>query len=143
MSFRILLANHQPLVRSALRLLLEQERDFQVVGEAATGPEAIALADFRRPNVVLLEVELPKTSGVAVARQLLATQPSLKIIFVSSLSDIAYVTEAFKAGAHGYVAADEAPASLISAIRTVTSGESFISPAIRERAGLLSADAAL
>ena len=143
MSLRILLANHQPLVRSALRVLLEQEREFQVVGEAATGREAIALTDFRQPAMVLLEVELPQMSGVVVARHLLANHPALKIIFVSSLSDVAYVNEAFKSGAHGYVAADDAPADLISAIRSVTSGQSFISPAIRERTGLLSADAAL
>jgi DNA-binding NarL/FixJ family response regulator len=133
---RILLANHQPIVRSGLRLLLEREPDFQIVGEAATGREAIALAEFRLPTVLLLEINLPETSGIAVARLLLARNGALKIVFVTSLLDMAYVMAAFKTGAHGYVLADEASADLVLAIRTVACGEFFLCSAIRTQATL-------
>src|SRR2546423_1800499 len=81
---RILLANHQPIVRSGLRLLLEREPDFQIVAEAANGRKAIVLAEFKRPAVTLLEMQLPHLNGIAVAKELLSTPHSPKSHFRDS-----------------------------------------------------------
>ncbi|MDQ2712197.1 MAG: response regulator transcription factor [Acidobacteriota bacterium] len=127
---RILLANHQPIIRSGLRLLLEREPDFHVVAEAADGREAIVLADFKHPDIALLEVKLPYANGIAVAREISSKRTSPKPVFVTAHTDEGYVIEAFKAGATGYVAGDSAPTDLSHAIRVVANGRLFLSPVI-------------
>jgi len=127
---RILLANHQPLIRSGLRLLLEREPDFQVVAEAANGREAIVLTEFKHPDVVLLEVKLPYLNGIAVTREISSKNGCSKQIFVTADTDEAYVIEALKAGARGFVAEDSAPVDLAHAIHVVSVGRMFLSPAI-------------
>ena len=129
-SIRILLANHQPIVRSGLRFLLEHQPGFRVVAEAATGREAMALAEFSHPDIALLEVKLPQMNGITVARQLSSRERSPKLLFVTTDTDEAYVTEAFKAGARGYVSADSATADLPRAIHVLTRERFFLSPAI-------------
>jgi len=128
---RILLANHQPIVRSGLRILLEHEAEFQIVAEAANGREALALAEFRRPAIVLLEIELPEVKGIAVAKLLSSASYAPRIIFVTARTDIVYVIEAFRAGARGFVAGDSASMDLAMAIRAVAAGGLFVSPEIR------------
>ena len=127
---RILLANHQPIVRTGLRLLLEREPDFQVVAEAANGQEAIILIDFKRPDIALLEIDLPHMNGIAVAKEMLSKGRTSKPLFVTAHIDAGYVMEALKAGACGYVAADSAPADLARAIRIVARGGFVLSPGI-------------
>ena len=127
---RIVLANHHPIIRSNLRTLLEREPAFRVIGEAANGREAVVLVDYRCPHVVLLDVKLPYLSGIAAAREISSKNPNLGIVFVTVLSDREYVSEAFKAGARGYVLGDAASADLCGAIRVVAGGGSFLSPAI-------------
>ena len=127
---RILLANHQPIIRSGLRLLLEREPEFQIVAEAANGREALVLAEFKRPAVALLEIKLPQMMGIGVAKELLLGSNPPKIIFVTAHTDVGYVIEAFKAGAHGYVAGDSAAADLAAAIHSVAGGGLFLSPGI-------------
>lgn len=127
---RIVLANHHPIIRSNLRLLLEREPAFRVIGEAADGREAVALAEYRRPEVVLLDVKLPPRNGISAAREIYSKQQSLGIIFVAVLTDQEYVSEAFKAGARGYVLGDVASSDLFRAIQVVAGGGSFLSPAI-------------
>ena len=133
MAIRILLANHQPIVRSGLRLLLEREADFQVVAEAADGKEAMVLAEYKRPAVTLLEIKLPKVKGIAVAKEILSMSHLHRVIFVSDLTDVGYAIEAFKTGAHGYVGADSAPTDLVAAVREVAAGHCFVSPSIRRK----------
>ena len=127
---RILLANHQPLIRNGLRLLLEREPDFQVVAEAANGREAIVLNEFKHPDVALLEVKLPLVNGIVVAKEISAKERCPKTVFVTVHTDESYVIEAFKAGARGYVSGDSAPIELARAIHVVASGRVFISPEI-------------
>ncbi|MDQ2711474.1 MAG: response regulator transcription factor [Acidobacteriota bacterium] len=130
LSIRILLANHQPIIRSGLRLLLEREPDFRIVAEAANGREAVVLTDFKHPEVVILDVKLPYLNGIGVAREISSKEGSPKSIFVTTDTDESYVFEAFKAGARGYVAADSAPADLARAIHVVVGGHLFLSPTI-------------
>lgn len=130
---RILLANHQPIMRSGLRLLLEQESDFKVVAEAANGREAIVLSEYRQPHVALLEMKLPLVNGISAARELSVRARSTEVLFVTSETDEAYVQEAFKAGAKGYVDADHSATDLIRGIRFVAKGRAFLSPTISSR----------
>lgn len=127
---RIVLANHHPIIRSDLRLLLERQPAFRVSGEAANGREAVVLAEYRRPEIVLLDIKLPQPGGIAVAREISSKNPGLGIIFVTALADQEYVSEAFKAGARGYVLEDSAQTDLISAVHVVAGGGSFLSPSI-------------
>ena len=127
---RIVLAKHHPIIRSNLRLLLEREPAFRVIGEAADGREAVALAEYRRPDIVLLDVQLPPLNGIATARDILAKRHECGIVFVTVLTDQEYVSEALKAGARGYVLEDDAPVDLFQAVRVVAGGGSFLSPAI-------------
>lgn len=127
---RILLCNHHPIVRSGLRLLLERESAFRVIGEAANGREAVVLAEHTHPDVVLLDIKLPQMSGIVAAREISSKQRNVGIIFVTVHVDEEYVAEAWKAGARGYVPADSAQSDLIRAIRVVARGDRFLSPSI-------------
>jgi DNA-binding NarL/FixJ family response regulator len=127
---RVLLCNHHPIVRSGLRALLEREPEIRVVGEAANGREAVALTEYRHPDVVLLDVQLSHTTGMLAAREISAKAQNVGIVFLSEHADEEYVTEAFKAGARGYVLADSAQNDLIRAIQVVTAGDRFLSPSI-------------
>jgi DNA-binding NarL/FixJ family response regulator len=129
-SIRILLASDHPIVRNNLRSILEREDDFVVVAEAANGREAVVLAEYRKPNVVLLDVRFPDLTGISAARDIASKERSCGVVFVTTETDRVYVSEAFKAGACGYVSADEAQSELAHAIRAATRGERFLSPAI-------------
>ena len=111
-------------------MLLEREPDFRVVAEAANGREAVVLAEFKHPDIALLEVKLPHVNGIAVAREICLKGASPKLVFVTADTDEGYVIEAFKAGARGYVAGDSAPTDLARAIHVVASGRLFLSPVI-------------
>lgn len=128
---RILLANSHPIVRSNLRLLIERERGLHVVAEAANGLEATVLADYRQPDVILLDINLSHINGIATAREILAKNAKAIVIFVSSHPDEAYIAEALKTGARGYVIEDCAETDLVPAIEAARTGGAFISPCIR------------
>ncbi len=127
---RILLCNDHPIVRCGLRLLLERESAFRVIGEAANGREAVLLADHTHPDIILLDVNLPHINGIAAAREICSKDSKPGIIFVTEHLDQEYVSEAFKAGARGYVLADSAQSDLIRAIQVVATGGRFLSPSI-------------
>ncbi len=127
----ILLANAHPIIRSGLRSLLEREPTFTVLAEAITGREAVILADFKRPNVALLDINLPvTTSGIEAARTIAAASTGTAVLIHAVQTDIAYLSAAFEAGARGYVSADSAPADLAKAVRAVANGLLYISPSI-------------
>ena len=128
---RVLLCNHHPIVRSGLRLLLEREPGIRVIGEAANSREAVALTEYQRPDVVLLDVKLPHMTGMRTAREITAKAAGIGVIFVSEHVDEEYVTEAFKAGARGYVRADSVQTDLIRAIGVVGRGGRFVSAGVR------------
>lgn len=127
---RLVLANHHPIVRTTLRGLLEKETGFEIVGEAANGREAVVLADYRRPEIVLLDIHLPLVNGMSAAVEILSKTPKAGIIMVSDLADEEYVIEAFKAGVRGYVRGDAAQTDLIPAVCAVAQGNSYVSPSI-------------
>ncbi len=127
---RLVLANHHPIVRTTLRGLLEKESEFEIVGEAANGREAVVLADYRRPDVVLLDMHLPLVNGISATAEILSRSPKAGVVMVSGLADEEYVVEAFKAGVRGYVRADAAQTDLIPAVRAVAEGNSYVSPSI-------------
>ncbi len=127
---RILLANHHPIIRSSLRSLLEREPEFRVIAEAANGREAVVLANYKHPEIILLEVALPHLNGIAAAREIAMRDGLSKTVFVTAHTDECYVGEAFRAGARGYVMADAAPADLVPAIHAVANGRLFLSPAM-------------
>lgn len=127
---RILLCNHHPIVRNGLRSLLERETAFRVMGEAANGREAVMLAEYIHPDIVLLDVTLPDTNGIMSAREISSKDKQVGIIFVTAHADEVYVVQAFKAGARGYVLADWAQNDLVRAIRVIEKGDRFLSASI-------------
>ena len=129
-SIRILLADDHTIIRSGLRLLLEQQEDFKVVAEANDGREAVQLVAKHRPDIVILDIGMPQLNGIEATRQIVAEQPEAQVLILSMHSDEGYVLRALKAGARGYILKNSAEADLIRAVRSVAEGKSFFSPVI-------------
>jgi DNA-binding NarL/FixJ family response regulator len=127
---RILLADDHRLVRSGLRLLIEQHSDLQVIGEATDGREAVSIAERMRPDVAVIDISMPRLNGIEVVRQIVSVDHSVATIIVTMHSDDSYILRALQAGAKGYLLKDSADADLISGIRAVAQGKSFFSPAV-------------
>src|SRR5665213_3348467 len=127
---RVMIADDHPLVRSGLRLLLEREGEFQVIAEAANGYEAIDLAALHKPDVILLDVGMPRLNGPDAAMSISQKVPSARIVMVSMHSDEAYVLRALKAGARGYLLKASPEADVIAAVRAVAAGNAYFSPSI-------------
>ncbi len=127
---RILLADDHTVVRKGLRLLLESHPGLKVIAEASNGREAVALVEQHTPDVVVLDVAMPMLNGIEAARQISAKAPPTAIVFLSMHSDEGYVLKALKAGAKAYLLKDSAEDDLINAIKAVTDGKAFFSPAI-------------
>jgi DNA-binding NarL/FixJ family response regulator len=126
---RVLVADDHRLFREALRAVLERECD--VVGEAANGEEAVALAARIRPDIVLLDVGMPGVGGLNAAHRLAKQAPSSKVVILSQHEDEEYVIEAMvEAGAAGYLVKTDAAAELLSALRAVAAGRSYLSAAV-------------
>lgn len=127
---RILLADDHTLFRKGLRLLLEGQPGFEVVGDAADGRSAVAMTEQLDPDVVVMDIAMPALNGIEAARQISAKLPRSAVVFVSMHSDEAYVLKALKCGARGYLLKDSAEQDLINAIVAVNEGKAFFSPAI-------------
>ena len=127
---RIILAEDHAVMRRGLRLVLEEQRDFQVVGEASDGREALALAESARPNVAVLDITMPNMNGIEAASQISARRLGVAIVVLSMHSDEGYVLRALKAGARGYLLKESPEADFIHAIRSVSQGKAFFSPAV-------------
>ena len=130
---RILLADDQSLFREALRMLISSQPDLEVVGEAANGEEAIKLAESFRPNVVLMDLQMPVMNGVAATRQLHSTQPDCRVIALTTFDGDEYVFDCLRAGAVGYLLKDAPSENLFAAIRAAARGESFLQPSVTKR----------
>jgi two-component system, NarL family, response regulator NreC len=127
---RILLADDHTVMRNGLRLLLERQPHLQVVGEAADGRQAVALSESANPDVVIMDIGMPNLNGIEATRQIVNHNPRTAIAILSMHSDESYVIRALKAGARAYLLKDSAEADLLAAVRALTEGKSFFSPAI-------------
>ena len=127
---RIILADDHTVMRRGLRLLLEQQTDFQVVGEADDGRQAVELAAALHPDVAVLDIGMPLLNGIEATRQIVTATPDIAVVMLSMHSDETYVLRALKAGAKGYLLKNSAEADLIQAVRAIAEGKSFFSPAI-------------
>jgi len=129
-TIRIVLADDHTVVRKGLRLLLESVPEFHVVADASNGREAVAFAEESQPNVVVMDVAMPLLNGIEAARQITAKFPQTAVVFLSMHADEGYVLKALKAGARAYLLKDSAEADLIAAVRAVSEGKAYFSPAI-------------
>jgi DNA-binding NarL/FixJ family response regulator len=126
----VLLADDNRLLRTEFRRILERQGDLQVVGEAKNGHEAVAMVKKLRPAVVLMDVGMPLLNGLQSTCQILKIAPDTKVLVLSAHSDEAYVTEAVKSGARGYLIKHTAADNVCSAIRKVQKGNRCFSPSI-------------
>jgi DNA-binding NarL/FixJ family response regulator len=131
---RVLIADDQALVRSGFRKLLEAETDIEVVAEAADGFEAIEKARLHRPDVVLMDIRMPRLDGLqATAAILASTMPPPRVVVLTTYDLDEYIFDALKAGASGFLLKDSPPEELIAAIHVVASGEALLAPAVTRR----------
>jgi DNA-binding NarL/FixJ family response regulator len=131
MTIRILLADDQALLRTTFRMLIEANPDMEVVGEAADGDEAVTLTRTHRPSIVLMDIRMPRTNGLA-ATKTICTDPSLsttRILILTTFETDEYVAQALRAGASGFLGKDVSADALLDGIRTVASGDALLSPA--------------
>jgi DNA-binding NarL/FixJ family response regulator len=130
MTIKILLADDQSLFRDGLRILLSTQQDFEVVGEATNGEEALRLAARLRPHIVLMDMRMPVLGGVEATRRLHETQPDCRVIVLTTFDDDELVFEGLRAGAVGYLLKAVSTPRLLEAIRTVARGESILEPSV-------------
>ena len=127
---RILLADDHKLMRSGLRVLIEQQPDLSIVGEARDGREAVLLANSLRPDVAVLDISMPNLNGIEAAYQITQSRREIGVIILSMHPDESYVLRALKSGAKGYLLKDSAESDLIRALHAIADGKSFFSPAV-------------
>ena len=133
LQIRIVLAEDHHLVRKGLKSLLAKERDFDVVGEASDGLEALQMTEKLKPDVLLLDLAMPRMHGLEVIRRVRVSTPT-HVVVCSMHSDEPYVAEALRAGAGAYVLKDGTPEELVGAINAVSKGDHFLTPRIKKNA---------
>ncbi len=130
---RVLLADDHAMVRQGLRALLERERDLLIVGDAADGREAVRLAALLRPDVVVMDISMPRLNGIEATRRIRAESPATRVVALTMHTGEEYVYELLKAGASGYVLKDSPVSEVLAAIRVVRQGGSFLNATISEQ----------
>jgi DNA-binding NarL/FixJ family response regulator len=133
MTIRVLVADDQSMIRAGFRMLLKDEEGIEVVAEAEDGAEAIEKAARFDPNVVLMDIRMPKLDGLEATRRILAADPAARILILTTFDLDEYIYEALRAGASGFVLKDDPPEQLIAAIRTVAAGDALLSPTVTKR----------
>jgi DNA-binding NarL/FixJ family response regulator len=130
----VVIADDQPLMRSALRMCLSPEPDIEVVGEARDGEEAVALANRLRPDVVIMDIRMPVLDGVAATRQLTTGRADpIRVLIITAFDLDEYIVEALRLGASGFLVKDAEPAELVHAIRVIAAGDAVLAPTITKR----------
>jgi len=132
-SIRVLLADDQPLLRRGFRMIIEAEDDLTVTGEAGDGGEAADLARRSPPDVVLMDIRMPNTDGIEATRRIVAANPAVRVLVLTTFDLDEYAFGALRVGASGFLLKDVRPAELISAIRTVAAGNAVVSPRVTRR----------
>ena len=132
---RVLLADDQPLIRSGIRALLEAEDDIEVVGEAADGQQAVALAAEHCPDIALVDIQMPVLDGLGATRQIVADErlESVRVVILTNFGLDEYIFAALRAGAAGFLLKDMQPAELLQALHVVMQGDALLSPAVTRR----------
>jgi len=131
---KIVLADDQELVRTGFRMILRAEHDLEVVGEAADGDEAVALATRLRPDVVLMDIRMPRMDGLAATRKILDRPATpTRVLILTTFDEDAYVFEALRAGASGFLLKTVPADQLVAGVREVAAGEALLAPAITRR----------
>ena len=130
MTLTILLADDHVLFRQGLALLVREQGDWRIVGEAGNGAEAVALAEAHQPQIAVLDVEMPGMNGIEAARQIRQMSPGTRIVALSMYGDAHYQERMFEAGASAYVLKNEAIDDLVEAIQAALRGDRFVSPAV-------------
>ena len=133
MSIRVLICDDQALVRAGFRAILEAQADVAVVGEAENGAEAVALAERRSPDVILMDIRMPVLDGVEATRRLVIAGSPARILVLTTFDLDEYVHAAIRAGASGFLLKDVTPAKLLEAIRVVAAGDALLAPSVTRR----------
>ena len=127
-TIRVALCDDHAVVRGGLRRILDEEPDVEVVGEAGTAEDAVALAESERPDVFVMDLGLPDASGIDATRRIAAVSPDTNILVLTVHDDVAYLRKAFDAGARGYLVKDAADVELVLAVRQVATGAEYVHP---------------
>ena len=127
---KILLCDDQAVIRDGLEMLLNLEKDFQVVGAAADGAEAVEFAAQKQPDLILMDLKMPIMNGIEATREIRAKFPNIKILVLTTYDDDEWVFDAIRAGASGYLLKDTPRQKIVEAIRGTMSGKSYVDPAV-------------
>ncbi|GAB1639746.1 response regulator [Krasilnikovia sp. MM14-A1259] len=133
MSIRVVVADDQPLIRTALRTSVASAEDMEVVGEAGTGADAVRLADRLRPDVVMMDLRMPGMDGIEATRRITRSTTNARVLVLTTFDDDESVYGALHAGASGFLVKDMAVHDILTAIRVVASGDSLIAPSVTRR----------
>jgi len=134
MSLRVLIVDDQALVRAGFRMILDAEEDIDVAGEAADGADAVAEAQRLKPDVILMDVRMPKVDGIEATRRVLAAEGvDTKVVMLTTFDMDEYVYDALRAGASGFLLKDVPPEQLVAGIRAVAEGDALLAPAVTRR----------
>jgi two-component system, NarL family, response regulator NreC len=130
---RILLAEDHQIMRAGLRLFVDEQADMEVIGEADNGVEAVALAVELRPDVVIMDISMPKLNGLKATQKLKELCPEVKVLTLTRHTDAGYLQQLLQAGVNGYVLKHSAPDELVRAIHTVANGQTYLDPTVTEK----------
>lgn len=130
MTIRVVLVDDEAMIRTGLRLVLEAESDIEVVGEAADGAQAVTAAAALRPDVILMDVRMPRLDGLAATQQILAANSTVKVVVLTTFNEDSYVRDALRLGASGFLLKVAPPERLVDAIRVAANGDALLDPLV-------------
>ncbi len=133
MTLRVLLADDQALVRAGFRMILEAQDDIAVVGEAGDGHEAVAACALHQPDVVLMDIRMPRLDGIAATRAIVRRRPATRVLVLTTFDLDDYVYDALQAGASGFMLKDVGRDELVAAVRVVAGGDALLAPTVTRR----------